>query len=245
MIDYAQKESRVKKRLLLLLAVGALSACDEKGAPQAFTPEMASFSNEFEFDPLRGPVKAFSQTLYDEHDQVVKWVKGRLSSEGCLTCWHLRIGRIKPARRWCWTPTTTWMRKATKSACVCRANVSWRKCPRRGSPGKPMITGLSSPLAAKSTATYRYDREGYPLGKTTIAKGEQFTVASTPSSDPRKKMDYTAVSTFNDRALGNVSQTCDYDSHDNPVSCELKVVDDSVQPALTRHYTIKSTIDYY
>ena len=74
----------MKKRLLLLLAVGALSACDEKGAPQAFTPEMASFSNEFEFDPLRGPVKAFSQTLYDEHDQVVKWVKGRLSSEGCF-----------------------------------------------------------------------------------------------------------------------------------------------------------------
>ena len=74
----------MKKRFLLLLAVGALSACDEKGAPQAFTPEMASFSNEFEFDPLRGPVKEFSQTLYDEHDEVVKWVKGRLSSEGCF-----------------------------------------------------------------------------------------------------------------------------------------------------------------
>ncbi|STR34141.1 lipoprotein [Klebsiella grimontii] len=44
-----------------------------------------------------------------------------------------------------------------------------------------------------------------------------------------KKMDYTAVSTFNDRTLGNVSQTCDYDRHDNPVSCELQVVDDSVQ----------------
>lgn len=97
----------------------------------------------------------------------------------------------------------------------------------------------------ESTATYRYDREGYPLGKTTTAKGERFTVASTPSSDPRKKMDYTAVSTFNDRTLGNVSQTCDYDRHDNPVSCELQVVDDSVQPSLTRHYTIKSTIEYY
>jgi len=37
-LHYAQKESRVKKRFLLLLAVGALSAGDEKGAPQAFTP---------------------------------------------------------------------------------------------------------------------------------------------------------------------------------------------------------------
>ena len=53
------------------------------------------------------------------------------------------------------------------------------------------------------------------------------------------------MSTFNDRTLGNVSQTCDYDSHDNPVAASLKVVDDSVQPSLTRHYTIKSTIDYY
>jgi hypothetical protein len=35
---------------------------------------MASFSNEFEFDPLRGPVKDFSQTLLDEHDEVVKRV---------------------------------------------------------------------------------------------------------------------------------------------------------------------------
>ena len=40
-----------------------LTACDRESVPEAFTPEMASFSNEFEFDPLRGPVKDFSQTL--------------------------------------------------------------------------------------------------------------------------------------------------------------------------------------
>jgi hypothetical protein len=45
--------------------------------------------------------------------------------------------------------------------------------------------------------------------------------------------------------LGNVRQTCDYDSHDNPVDCELQVIDESVQPPLTRHYTIKNSIEYY
>ncbi|HGK4075552.1 TPA: YnfC family lipoprotein, partial [Klebsiella pneumoniae] len=45
--------------------------------------------------------------------------------------------------------------------------------------------------------------------------------------------------------LGTVRQTCDYDDHDNPLSCELQVVDESVQPPLTRHYTIKNRIDYY
>ncbi|MCQ4051977.1 YnfC family lipoprotein, partial [Klebsiella pneumoniae] len=32
---------------------------------------------------------------------------------------------------------------------------------------------------------------------------ERFTVASTPSKDPRKKLDYTAISTFNDRTAEN------------------------------------------
>ncbi|SWI96611.1 lipoprotein ynfC [Klebsiella pneumoniae] len=58
-------------------------------------------------------------------------------------------------------------------------------------------------------------------------------------------MDYTAISTFNERTLGTVRQTCDYDRHDNPLSCELQVIDESVQPPLTRHYTIKNRIDYY
>jgi hypothetical protein len=57
-----------------------------QSAPEAFTPEMASFSNEFEFDPLRGPVKDFSQTLLDEHDVVVKKVSAQLSKEGVSIC---------------------------------------------------------------------------------------------------------------------------------------------------------------
>lgn len=132
MIELCTKGIAREKRLLLLLAVGALSACDEKGAPQAFTPEMASFSNEFEFDPLRGPVKAFSQTLYDEHDQVVKWVKGRLSSEGCFDLLAFEDRENKTGAALVLDANYYRMRKATKSACVYKANVSWRKCPRRG-----------------------------------------------------------------------------------------------------------------
>ncbi len=71
--------------------------CAEK--PEAFTPEMASFSNEFEFDPLRGPVKDFSQTLFDEHDEVVKRVSASLSGRAVSICWTRKIGKIIPARR--------------------------------------------------------------------------------------------------------------------------------------------------
>jgi hypothetical protein len=75
-----------EKIVLLILAALLLTACDPKSAPEAFTPEMASFSNEFEFDPLRGPVKDFSQTLLDEHDVVVKKVSAQLSKEGVSIC---------------------------------------------------------------------------------------------------------------------------------------------------------------
>jgi len=243
---YAQKESRVKKRFLLLLAVGALSACDEKEAPQAFTPEMASFSNEFEFDPLRGPVKEFSQTLYDEHDEVVKWVKGRLSSEGCFDLLAFEDLENKTGAALVLDANYYLDAQSQEKRLRLQGKCQLAEMPSAGVSWETDDNGFVVTARGKeSTATYRYDSEGYPLGKTTTAKGERFTVSSTPSSDPRKKMDYTAVSIFNDRTLGNVSQTCDYDDHDNPVSCELKVVDDSVQPALIRHYTIKSTIDYY
>ncbi|AVL82833.1 YnfC family lipoprotein [Klebsiella oxytoca] len=236
----------MKKRFLLLLAVGALSACDEKEAPQAFTPEMASFSNEFEFDPLRGPVKEFSQTLYDEHDEVVKWVKGRLSSEGCFDLLAFEDLENKTGAALVLDANYYLDAQSQEKRLRLQGKCQLAEMPSAGVSWETDDNGFVVTARGKeSTATYRYDSEGYPLGKTTTAKGERFTVSSTPSSDPRKKMDYTAVSIFNDRTLGNVSQTCDYDDYDNPVSCELKVVDDSVQPALIRHYTIKSTIDYY
>ncbi len=236
----------MKKLFLLILAVGGLSACDEKGAPHAYTPEMASFSNEFEFDPLRGPVKEFSQTLYDEHDEVVKWVKGRLSSEGCFDLLAFEDLENKTGAALVLDANYYLDAQSHEKRLRLQGKCQLAEMPSTGVSWETDDNGFVVTARGKeSTATYRYDSEGYPLGKTTTAKGERFTVSSTPSADPRKKMDYTAVSIFNDRTLGNVSQTCDYDSHDNPVSCELQVVDDSVQPSLTRHYTIKSTIEYY
>jgi hypothetical protein len=99
MIAICTKGIGVKKRLLLISAVMVLGACDAQKSPEAFTPEMASFSNEFEFDPLRGPVKDFSQTLFDEHDEVVKRVSASLSREGVSICWRWKTGKIIPARR--------------------------------------------------------------------------------------------------------------------------------------------------
>jgi hypothetical protein len=74
---------------------------------------------------------------------------------------------------------------------------------------------------------------------------QHLSVQATPSKDVRKKLDYTAISLLNDKQLGHVKQSCDYDRHNNPVTCQLLITDDSVKPAVERKYTIKNSIDYY
>lgn len=64
----------VKYKLLPCLLAIFLTGCDRTEVTLSFTPEMASFSNEFDFDPLRGPVKDFTQTLMDEQGEVTKRV---------------------------------------------------------------------------------------------------------------------------------------------------------------------------
>lgn len=236
----------MNKLFLLVLATMALSACDNQSAPQAFTPEMASFSNEFEFDPLRGPVKDFSQTLLDEHDEVVKQVSGRLSSEGCFDLLAFQDRENNTGATLLLDANYYLDAQTREKRLRLQGKCQLAEMPSAGVSWETDDNGFVVTARGKeTTASYRYDNEGYPLGKTATAKDQRFTVVSTPAADPRKKLDYTAVSTFNDRELGSVRQTCDYDSYDNPVKCELQVIDESVQPPLTRHYTIKNSIEYY
>ncbi|MEN0616128.1 YnfC family lipoprotein [Klebsiella indica] len=236
----------MKIRFFLLMAIWALSGCDEKAPPQAFTPEMASFSNEFEFDPLRGPVKAFSQKLYNQHDEEVKWVKGRLSREGCFDLLAFQDRENRTGAVLVLDANYYLDAQSHEKRLRLQGKCQLAEMPSAGVLWETDDNGfVATARAGASVTTYRYDSEGYPLGKTTVANDDRLTVSSTPSADPRKKLDYTAVSIFNHRTLGHVSQSCDYDSHDNPVSCELQVIDDSVQPSVTRRYTIKNSIEYY
>ena len=61
----------------------------------------------------------------------------------------------------------------------------------------------------------------------------------------RNELDYTAVTLLNNQQVGNVKQSCEYDSHANQVDCHLIIVDEGVKPAVEQVYTIKNTIDYY
>ncbi|WBT60616.1 YnfC family lipoprotein [Kosakonia oryzendophytica] len=236
----------MKKQLLVISLAVLLAGCDDAKGPVSFTPEMASFSNEFDFDPLRGPVKDFSQTLLNDKGEVTKRVTGTLSKEGCFDTLELHdlennsgVSLVLNANYYVDADSQE-KRLRLQGKCQLAefpaAGVTWDT-----DDNGFVVLARGKDMEVK----YRYDEDGYPLGKSTTSKEEHLTVASTPSKDKRKKLDYTAVSTLNDKPLGNVKQSCDYDSHDNPISCSLVMIDNSVTPSVERKFSIKNTIDYY
>ncbi|EBR0224236.1 YnfC family lipoprotein [Salmonella enterica subsp. enterica serovar Monschaui] len=236
----------MKKPLLLTLLCMILAGCDNPKSLESFTPEMASFSNEFDFDPLRGPVKDFSQTLMSENGEVAKQVTGTLSQEGCFDTLELHdlenntgLALVLDANYYRDAQTLekkVQLQGKCQLAALPSAGVTWETDDNGF---------VVSATGKEMKVEYRYDSEGYPLGKTTINSQNTLSVTAKPSVDPRKKLDYTAVSRVDDRQVGNVTQSCEYDAYANPVDCRLVIVDESVKPAVSHHYTIKNRIDYY
>lgn len=223
-----------------------LAGCDNASGPLSFTPEMASFSNEFDFDPLRGPVKDFTQTLFNEKGEVSKRVTGSLSQEGCFDTLELHdldantgVALVLDANFYVDAETQQQKIKLQGKCQLAElpaAGVTWDT-----DDNGFIVTAHGKAMEVK----YRYDADGYPLGKTTVSGDQHLSVSATPSKDKRKKLDYSAISLLNDKPLGTVKQSCDYDRHDNPVTCELQIMDDSVKPAVEHKYTIKNSIEYY
>lgn len=238
--------NNVKKYAVMTLLATVLVGCDNASAPLSFSPEMASFSNEFDFDPLRGPVKDFTQTLLNDKGEVSKRVTGTVSTEGCFDTLELHdleantgVALVLDANYYLDAET---QQRKVKLQGKCQL----AELPAAGVTWDTDDNGFVVAAHGKEMEVkYRYDAEGYPLGKTTVSGEQHLSVQATPSKDVRKKLDYTAISQLNDKPLGHVKQSCDYDRHNNPVTCELLITDDSVKPAVERKYTIKNSIDYY
>lgn len=236
----------MKKVILLVSVMALLSGCEKNDSPAAFTPEMASFSNEFDFDPLRGPVKDFSQTLLNQKGEVAKRVSAQVSPEGCFDMLEFHnieedTGALLVLNANYYLDGVTHEKRVRL-----QGKCQLAEFPSAGVTWETDDNGfVVKALGKESEVDYRYDAEGYPLGKTSTVKDTTLSIISTPSQDVRKKLDYTSVSLLNKQPIGNVTQSCDYDSYDNPVSCDLVIVDESVKPATTQRYTIKNTIEYY
>ncbi|XTZ36621.1 YnfC family lipoprotein [Salmonella enterica] len=236
----------MKNKILLFSLVTLLAGCDEKKGPVAFTPEMASFSNEFDFDPLRGPVKNFSQTLLNEKGEVAKRVTGTMSKEGCFDTLELHDVENNSVVSLVLDANYYVDAESKEKRLRLQGKCQLAEFPAAGVDWDTDDKGFISLARGKDlTVKYFYDDEGYPLGKTTTSKDIILKVVATPSKDAGKKLDYTAISTLNDKPLGKVEQSCDYDSYNNPVSCRLRTFDDRAAPESANTFSIKNTIEYY
>ena len=100
--------------------------------------------------------------------------QGRLSSEGCFDLLAFEDLENKTGAALVLDANYYLDAQSHEKRLRARANASWRKCPRRACRGKTDEHGFVVTARGKENiATYRYDKEGYPLGKTTTAKGER------------------------------------------------------------------------
>ncbi len=87
-----------------------------------------------------------------------------------------------------------------------QGSASWRRYAFGGrDTGKRTTTVLWYRRRARDESQYRYDGEGYPLGKTTISSQNTLS-RQKPSADPRKAGLHGSQPGVDDRQVGNVTQ---------------------------------------
>ena len=167
----------MKKVILLASVMTLLSGCEKNDTPAAFTPEMASFSNEFDFDPLRGPVKDFSQTLRNEKGEVAKRVSAQVSPEGCFDMLEFHnieddTGALLVLNANYYLDGVTHEKRVRL-----QGKCQLAEFPSAGVTWETDDNGfVVKALGKESEVDYRYDAEGYPLGKTSTVKDKTLSI---------------------------------------------------------------------
>ncbi|ELY6345417.1 YnfC family lipoprotein [Cronobacter muytjensii] len=235
----------MNKYVTVMMVSLALTGCDKPDALAPFSPEMASFSSEFNFDPLRGPVKNFTQKLINDSGDVETEVNGTLSEEGCFETLNY-VDKPSNSHLSLVLDANYYLDALTREKRIRLQG----KCQLAELPAVGMIYETNErEFVVKGhtqevTVSYRYDDEGYPLGKTSKAKDAELSTIATPS-DKRKKHDYTSVTKLNDKVVDTAKQSCEYDRHLNPLSCVLELTDTSTTPPKQHKFTIQNEINYY
>ncbi|SQI93741.1 lipoprotein [Klebsiella oxytoca] len=96
-----------------------------------------------------------------------------------MTCWHLKTWRTKTGAALVLDANYYLDAQSQEKRLRLQGKCQLAEMPSAGVSWETDDNGFVVTARGKeSTATYRYDSEGYPLGKTTTAKGERFTVSS-------------------------------------------------------------------
>lgn len=175
--------NKVKKQTTVSFLCVLLVGCDNATVLVSFTPEMASFSNEFDFDPLRGFRLRFQPDVDERQREVTKRISGTLSQEGCFDTLELHdlenntgLALVLDANYYRDAET---MEKRVRLQGKCQL----AELPSAGVVWDTDDNGFVVSATGRETKVqYRYDAEGYPLGKTTISKDKTLSIDAKPSA---------------------------------------------------------------
>lgn len=241
----------MKNAIGLFCFIVILSGCDNNTAPQAYSPEMASYSNEFDFDPVRGSVKTVTESLIDAQGKTVKYFSGKLSQEGCFTAMEMRDVAHNSGATLVLNANYYVDAATNEKRILLQGKCQLAGIPAVGVTYETNDDGFVTSVEGKNTdgkavkTTYSYDKEGYPTGRVTRNDNDTLEVKNSSNADVRKKMDYTSQTLLNGKLIGQSVQTCDYDKHDNPQTCTFRNTDMSSTPEKVSQYTIKYAVEYY
>lgn len=116
-------------------------------------------------------MKDFSQTLFDEHDEVVKRVSASLSREGCFDLLDLEDRENNTGATLMLDANFYLDARTREKRLRLQGKCQLAELPSAGITWETDDNGFVVAARGKeTTATYRYDSEGYPTGKTTVAK---------------------------------------------------------------------------
>lgn len=230
-------------RLGCLLALCLVGCDDGNSRSDIWSPQMASFASEFDFDPLRGPVRDFSETVIDSQGETVRHVSARLSRDGCFDSLEFhdlnndRHASLQRQADMLVDADSGALRVLLQGHCQLGAlpseSIDYRQ-DRRG-----FVTSAHGP---RLTIQYRYDEQGYPLGSIVHENGER-RVQTLSVGGGDRKADYRLVSERNGRQIAATRQRCDYDSFGNPTTC--RVVSRDLRTGVGERYIITNRIGYY
>lgn len=219
--------------LSALLLCGFL-VCGREAQAQAvlpYNPIMASFSNELDFDALRGPVKEFEQVMYDSNRLPLMIARASFDASGCLT----RYEKIDNTTQ----KQLNLIRDNDLHALISRNNPDEKitlsdRCHIIGTQGigddgrlyiyqKDLLVKVKDAHDGYVYKEYFYTPEAMP--KSVVWYGDESDILLI--TEPKKKLsdpwDFVTQGYNNGTLVYRTAKKCQYDGHANPMECILGV----------------------
>ncbi|EKN3986320.1 YnfC family lipoprotein [Yersinia enterocolitica] len=216
----------MKRILSVSILVLVLGACDRNNKPLIFTPNFASNSNIFGFDPLQGPVKSFTQTVIDEKGKMIADYHSDIDKNGCFTTINARIPRlitdiflVKDGKYYVNAKTKDKV-FVINDNCTISQSVSGNEKYLMNDKG--FITEVQWIVLGMKVNHYDYDENGFPLTQFTYTKTMMMKSVNEFNTEADKPFNYASKGYDNGIHSHSLARDCTIDSHRNPISCRVE-----------------------